>query len=96
MIPGVVHMHIETLEAVQRESKRLPPIQKVSSNSSFLQKILEVSHSKCGFYQSHAVFCNNINKLNWAALSNRKSIDFFKNIKLRSFRAHSKICFLLV
>ena len=23
-------MHIETLEAVQRESKRLPPIQKVS------------------------------------------------------------------
>nr|XP_018897778.1 PREDICTED: myotubularin-related protein 13 isoform X2 [Bemisia tabaci] len=28
MIPGVVHMHIETLEAVQRESKRLPPIQK--------------------------------------------------------------------
>lgn len=29
MIPGVVHMHIETLEAVHRESKRLPPIQKV-------------------------------------------------------------------
>ncbi|XP_026287376.1 myotubularin-related protein 13 isoform X1 [Frankliniella occidentalis] len=28
MIPGVVHMHIETLEAVHRESKRLPPIQK--------------------------------------------------------------------
>ncbi|KAG5884190.1 hypothetical protein JTB14_020713 [Gonioctena quinquepunctata] len=28
MIPGVVHMHIETLEAVYRESKRLPPIQK--------------------------------------------------------------------
>ncbi|KAK3103033.1 hypothetical protein FSP39_015926, partial [Pinctada imbricata] len=28
MIPGVVHMHIETLEAVNRESKRLPPIQK--------------------------------------------------------------------
>lgn len=24
-------MHIETLEAVHRESKRLPPIQKVSS-----------------------------------------------------------------
>ncbi|XP_021368098.1 myotubularin-related protein 13-like [Mizuhopecten yessoensis] len=28
MIPGVVAMHIETLEAVHRESKRLPPIQK--------------------------------------------------------------------
>ncbi|XP_078332157.1 myotubularin-related protein 13-like isoform X3 [Crassostrea virginica] len=28
MIPGVVAMHIETLEAVNRESKRLPPIQK--------------------------------------------------------------------
>ena len=29
MIPGVVAMHIETLEAVHREAKRLPPIQKV-------------------------------------------------------------------
>ncbi|XP_060530285.1 myotubularin-related protein 13 isoform X2 [Cylas formicarius] len=28
MIPGVVHMHIETLEGVYRESKRRPPIQK--------------------------------------------------------------------
>jgi myotubularin-related protein 5/13 len=28
MVPGVVHIHIETLEAVYRESKRLPPIQK--------------------------------------------------------------------
>ncbi|KAI0213842.1 Myotubularin-related protein 13 [Lamellibrachia satsuma] len=28
MIPGVVAMHMETLEAVHRESKRLPPIQK--------------------------------------------------------------------
>uniref|UniRef100_T1JDW2 Myotubularin-related protein 13 n=1 Tax=Strigamia maritima TaxID=126957 RepID=T1JDW2_STRMM len=28
MIPGVVAMHIETLEAVHRESKRLPPVQK--------------------------------------------------------------------
>lgn len=28
MVPGVVHMHIETLEAVYRESKRIPPIQK--------------------------------------------------------------------
>lgn len=26
----IVQMHIETLEAVHRESKRLPPIQKVS------------------------------------------------------------------
>ena len=29
MIPGVVAMHIETLEGVHNESKRLPPIQKV-------------------------------------------------------------------
>ena len=29
MIPGVVAMHIETLENVHSESKRLPPIQKV-------------------------------------------------------------------
>ncbi|XP_046729510.1 myotubularin-related protein 5 isoform X2 [Silurus meridionalis] len=28
MIPDIVQMHIETLEAVNRESKRLPPIQK--------------------------------------------------------------------
>lgn len=28
MVPGVVHIHIETLEGVYRESKRLPPIQK--------------------------------------------------------------------
>jgi myotubularin-related protein 5/13 len=28
MVPGIVHMHIETMEAVRRESKRLPPIQK--------------------------------------------------------------------
>lgn len=28
MIPGVVHIHIETLDGVNRESKRLPPIQK--------------------------------------------------------------------
>ncbi|CAE1243244.1 SBF1_2 [Acanthosepion pharaonis] len=28
MIPGVVAMHIETLESIHRESKRLPPIQK--------------------------------------------------------------------
>ncbi|XP_052497404.1 myotubularin-related protein 5 isoform X4 [Budorcas taxicolor] len=28
MVPDIVQMHIETLEAVHRESKRLPPIQK--------------------------------------------------------------------
>nr|KAG5695682.1 hypothetical protein BaRGS_022359 [Batillaria attramentaria] len=28
MVPGVIAMHLETLEAVNRESKRLPPIQK--------------------------------------------------------------------
>lgn len=32
MIPGVVHIHIETLDGVNRESKRLPPIQKVLTN----------------------------------------------------------------
>ncbi len=32
MVPVVVAMHIETLEAVFRESKRLPPIQKVSAD----------------------------------------------------------------
>lgn len=35
MVPGVVHMHIETLEAVHRESKRLPPIQKVGCSDMF-------------------------------------------------------------
>ncbi|KAL8615600.1 hypothetical protein ACOMHN_026590 [Nucella lapillus] len=29
MVPGVIAMHLETLEAVSRESKRLPPIQKI-------------------------------------------------------------------
>jgi len=29
MIPEVVDMHVETLEAVRKESKRLPPVQKV-------------------------------------------------------------------
>lgn len=29
--PDIVQMHIETLDAVHRESKRLPPIQKVSA-----------------------------------------------------------------
>lgn len=29
MIPGVVAMHVEMLDAVYKESKRLPPIQKV-------------------------------------------------------------------
>lgn len=28
MVPGVVHMHIETLDAINRESKRIPPVQK--------------------------------------------------------------------
>jgi hypothetical protein len=30
MIPGLVSMHVEYLDMVHRESKRLPPIQKVS------------------------------------------------------------------
>lgn len=33
MVPGVVHMHIETLEAVYKESKRLPPVPKVTNLS---------------------------------------------------------------
>uniref|UniRef100_A0A8C4NZ62 SET binding factor 1 n=1 Tax=Dicentrarchus labrax TaxID=13489 RepID=A0A8C4NZ62_DICLA len=32
MIPDIVQMHIETLDAVHRESKRLPPIQKVTNS----------------------------------------------------------------
>lgn len=36
MVPGVVHMHIETLEAVHRESKTLPPIQKVLTTQKSL------------------------------------------------------------
>ena len=28
MVPGVVAMHLESMEAVSREAKRLPPIQK--------------------------------------------------------------------
>ncbi|XP_073954790.1 LOW QUALITY PROTEIN: SET domain binding factor [Choristoneura fumiferana] len=28
MIPGIVHMHLEALDAVARESRRLPPVQK--------------------------------------------------------------------
>lgn len=28
MVPGVIHMHIETLDAVHRECKRVPPVQK--------------------------------------------------------------------
>lgn len=36
MIPGVVAMHVEMLDAVYKESKRLPPIQKVSSISTWL------------------------------------------------------------
>lgn len=35
--PDIVQMHIETLEAVHRESKRLPPIQKVSGGRAGLQ-----------------------------------------------------------
>ncbi|KAG8125795.1 hypothetical protein E2320_021183, partial [Naja naja] len=37
MIPGIVAMHIETLEAVHRESRRLPPIQKASISPKILR-----------------------------------------------------------
>ncbi|XP_039295345.1 LOW QUALITY PROTEIN: myotubularin-related protein 13 [Nilaparvata lugens] len=40
MIPGVVHMHVETLEAVHRESKRLPPIQKAVFEVELFQIII--------------------------------------------------------
>lgn len=45
MIPGVVHIHIETLDGVFRESKRLPPIQKVLNIIfiSFLTKNSSIS-----------------------------------------------------
>lgn len=32
----IVQMHIETLEAVHRESKRLPPIQKVTNSKFYI------------------------------------------------------------
>ena len=35
MVPGVVNMHTEMLEMVCKESKRLPPIQKVSLSTFF-------------------------------------------------------------
>ncbi|GAA6067535.1 myotubularin-related protein 5 isoform X1, partial [Tachysurus ichikawai] len=36
MIPDIVQMHIETLDAVHRESKRLPPIQKVTNSIFYI------------------------------------------------------------
>ncbi|XP_023320914.1 myotubularin-related protein 13 isoform X8 [Eurytemora carolleeae] len=36
MVPGVVAMHLETMEAVSREAKRLPPIQKPKFHSPSL------------------------------------------------------------
>uniref|UniRef100_A0A1B0D5D8 Uncharacterized protein n=1 Tax=Phlebotomus papatasi TaxID=29031 RepID=A0A1B0D5D8_PHLPP len=36
MVPGVVHMHIEMLEAVYRESKRIPPVQKAKIHAPSL------------------------------------------------------------
>lgn len=42
MVPGVVHMHIETLEAVHRESKRLPPIQKVGHSLNIFQCLTQL------------------------------------------------------
>ncbi len=33
MISNMVDMHIETLDAVNKESKRLPPIKKVGQNT---------------------------------------------------------------
>ena len=40
MIPGVVAMHIETLEGVFSESRRLPPIQKVLTSIRALHVIV--------------------------------------------------------
>ncbi|TSK13320.1 Myotubularin-related protein 5 [Bagarius yarrelli] len=37
MIPDIVQMHIETLDAVHRESKRLPPIQKVTNSKFYIE-----------------------------------------------------------
>uniref|UniRef100_A0A3B5KX53 Uncharacterized protein n=1 Tax=Xiphophorus couchianus TaxID=32473 RepID=A0A3B5KX53_9TELE len=44
MIPDIVQMHIETLDAVHRESKRLPPIQKVTNSCFYLP--LEKGHAE--------------------------------------------------
>ena len=48
MIPGVVAMHLETLETVHREAQRLPPVQKpkVPTVSSARIKFLPESQSK--------------------------------------------------
>ena len=45
---GVVAMHIETLEAVHKESKRLPPIQKVG----YIPFSLIISQT-----DKHIIFC---------------------------------------
>ena len=44
MVPGVVAMHIETLEGVHRESKRLPPIQKVRKLKTIIVSFLTPQH----------------------------------------------------
>lgn len=36
MVPGVVHMHIETLEAIHRESKRIPSVKKPTIQAPIL------------------------------------------------------------
>lgn len=36
MVPGVVHMHIETLDAIHRESKRIPSVKKPTIQSPVL------------------------------------------------------------
>lgn len=36
MVPGVVHMHIETLEAIHRESKRIPSVKKPMIQAPYL------------------------------------------------------------
>ena len=61
MVPGVVHMHIETLEAVHRESKRLPPIQKVIyiyilQYSLHISKKIDLSQNSM---KPHQIMCKN-------------------------------------
>lgn len=36
MVPGVVHMHIETMESIHRESKRIPSVKKPTIQSPIL------------------------------------------------------------
>ena len=52
MVPGVVAMHIETLENVFREAKRLPPIQKVRVYYQLILLFVQI-HISLRFYKRY-------------------------------------------